>query len=627
MPFNITFREVIRSTILSIGSIGIALWWAPYFDKRPQSPDVETVLTLSKAASGGDSWNQIHSLHTTRMSQRGGVKRQIDEWNDVHTGRYVVSVQSFFTEARGYDGISSWLQPRLGQSYRLGDDDSRLSSVDNAYQVARAYWFQDRLRSTRQILGIRVEGARSFDVVQITPEGGRPFEIWFDTSTHLIDRFVEQEAEQISEIRFSDYRPIRGVMLPYRIQVGRAGSDDHEIETVTSIEANAPISDTAFSLPKPEAPDFLMDHGKTSTTIPFKLENNVILIPVRLNGQGPFWADFATGGSLIIQPKVASRLHLTSGTTEKSYGGGESFVVSGVSMVDRIQIGDASFGKIPADVFSIFDDAPEMLLVGQEILLRFAVRLDFDHKLMTLTPLSNFKYSGHGNIVPFHFQDNQPEVLGEVDGVAGVFTVDTGDNGSLLLIAPFAKKYNFYNRLNAHISYGGKAVGGGTYGVMGRAGRVSFSGSDGRPKVEVKGPITRLSMQQGGFDANRYVSGNIGVGIIKQFNVTFDYARQRIIFEKNRQYGVPDVYNRSGLKLHAHGTRWTVEEVELGGPADTLGFVVGDEIITIDGKDASAINRDALNHMFSQKPGTVVTIVLLVGKSNRICRLILKEIL
>jgi hypothetical protein len=39
--------------------------------------------------------------------------------------------------------------------------------------------------------------------------------------------------------------------------------------------------------------------------------------------------------------------------------------------------------------------------------------------------------------------------------------------------------------------------------------------------------ITRISLQDGGYDADRYVSGNIEMGILKQFNVTFDYARPR----------------------------------------------------------------------------------------------------
>ena len=44
--------------------------------------------------------------------------------------------------------------------------------------------------------GIQQEEGRTFEVVTITPEGGRPFSFWVDRATHLIDRVVEQEAKR-----------------------------------------------------------------------------------------------------------------------------------------------------------------------------------------------------------------------------------------------------------------------------------------------------------------------------------------------------------------------------------------------------------------------------------------------
>jgi hypothetical protein len=30
-----------------------------------------------------------------------------------------------------------------------------------------------------------------------------------------------------------------------------------------------------------------------------------------------------------------------------------------------------------------------------------------------------------------------------------------------------------------------------------------------------------------------YLAGNVGYGVLKQFNITFDYPRQLLFFEKN----------------------------------------------------------------------------------------------
>ena len=123
----------------------------------------------------------------------------------------------------------------------------------------------------------------------------------------------------------------------------------------------------------------------------------------------------------------------------------------------------------------------------------------------------------------------------------------------MLLIAPFVRRYGLTEHYGATIPYGGHAVGGATHGLMTRAGSLTLLGADGRPALQVHDPVTRLSLQKGGFDADRYVSGNVGIEILKQYNLIFDYSRQQIIFEKNRNYGKKDVYNRTGLQLKRNG--------------------------------------------------------------------------
>ena len=105
-----------------------------------------------------------------------------------------------------------------------------------------------------------------------------------------------------------------------------------------------------------------------------------------------------------------------------------------------------------------------------------------------------------------HFQDNQPEVHRSVDGIAGLFTIDTGDASSLLLIGPFARRYGLVTLYRADLPYDGKAITA-TNGVFARrrVGTVAFDGPDGRPVAEAHDPITRISLQHAGFDANREV--------------------------------------------------------------------------------------------------------------------------
>ena len=147
---------------------------------------------------------------------------------------------------------------------------------------------------------------------------------------------------------------------------------------------NPLLSDDRFTLPALPAGDFEVEHGKSSTTVPFRVENNIVLVPVRLNGQGPYWADFDSGSGLVLQPAVASQLKLEDMYQHKAYGGGEGSVISGRAIVETLEIGDVRLTRQPASVFGFYEDKPEMILVGSEILQRFAVHLDFDKMLLTL---------------------------------------------------------------------------------------------------------------------------------------------------------------------------------------------------------------------------------------------------
>ena len=101
--------------------------------------------------------------------------------------------------------------------------------------------------------------------------------------------------------------------------------------------------------------------------------------------------------------------------------------------------------------------------------------------------------------------------------------------------------------------------------------------------------VTRLSLQRGGDLTTSKMAGVVGADILKQFNLTFDYKQRRIIFEKNRNYGASDTFDRAGMWLGQDGKSFAVIDVIKGGPAAEAGIKVGDHILTIDGKKRRAV--------------------------------------
>jgi len=602
-------------------ALAIVAWGVLLAPARAADP--AALLRRSLEASGGAAWRSVTSLHVRYQLEQSGQRGWEDDWIDVRTGRYASEAHvAPYEQSGGFDGVSAWTSTPDGLAYVQGDADSMLGAADASYRNALAWWFPERHPATLADAGMRTERSRRFDRVAITPAGGRPFTVWIDHRTHLIDRFVEQQAESLNVVRFDDYRWVHGLRLPFRLRVGE-GDEPSAVQHVQAVDIDPPIADGRYALP-PLAPSAPAPAGPV--TVPIRLVDNIVLVDVTVDGQGPYEADFDTGGELMLTPAVAADLHLSASGQWKEGGGGEGSVTTSAGRLRELAIGAATVQRPIFTVHEFDPSAPRRILIGAELLQRYVVRLDFDAMTMTLTPPGQFDYRGDGAVLPFHFQSNQPEITGSVDGIAGHFTVDTGDNGSLLLIAGFARTYGLVERYHATIPYGGMAMTA-TRGLYARAHVVELDGADGRPLVEVSQPVARISTQQGGFDANRYVSANLGMGILKQFNLTFDYARRRIILERNHLFGVPDLFNRSGLQLHRDDAGWRIEQVLPGTPAARAGLQAGDFVVRMDGHDAAALDRTAVRALLTQPVGTEVEVTLRRGAESLERKLVLEEVL
>jgi len=152
------------------------------------------VLEKAKQASGGDAWDAIRTTYTKVKVTTGGLSGPAESWEDNLTGRYVEKYQlGPASGAEGFDGKVVWSQ------------DS------SAYRKTMAYWFPQRWPAKIECLGTKEEQGKRFDVLRITPEQGRPFDLWIDATTHLFDRTVEKADIETRTTYLSDYRTVAGV--------------------------------------------------------------------------------------------------------------------------------------------------------------------------------------------------------------------------------------------------------------------------------------------------------------------------------------------------------------------------------------------------------------------------------
>ncbi len=595
----------------------------------PAQEDARQILAKAKDALGGAAWDGVTSIHTKANVRTSGLAGPVESWEDVRTGRYYSTFMlGAFTGAQGFDGKTVWSQDSSRQVRADEGGDAREGAVNEAYRRTMAYWFPQRWEGRIESPEEKREGDRKFYVIKITPRGGRPFEIWIDAGTYLFDRTVEKTALETRTTFFSDYREVSGVKIPFSSRSTNGEERYDQLLAADRVELDVPLKDAMFRMPPPPEPDFVFAGGKVSTTIPFELINNHIYVQVGLNGKGPFRFLCDTGGSNILTPDAVKTLGLKSEGALQGRGVGEKSEDFGLTKIGHLEMGGVTLSD---QVFAVFDPAAlaevEGLLiqglVGYEVFKRFVVEVDYENSRLTLTLPSAFSYEGKGTVVPFKFNGQIPQVDGEIDGVPGKFDIDTGSRSSLTILAPFAEKNNLKARWRPKVeAVTGWGVGGPARGLVGRAVLVKLG------NVAVENPLTEISVQTKGAFTDPYVAGNVGGGLLKRFNIIFDYDRHQLIFERNANFSLPDDYDRAGIWLNLVGGVFKVMNVVAGGPAAEAGLKEGDSILAIDGKTPAVLSLAAARTMFkSSPPGTKVKLLVSSGGKKEELTITLRDLI
>lgn len=378
-------------------------------------------------------------------------------------------------------------------------------------------------------------------------------------------------------------------------------------------------------------PSFKIANGKTSFSVPFELVDNRIFINVRLNGEGPYHFILDSGGYGQISLELAREINLPLGEEGRGIGAGQNVLVARETKVAEMRIGDLYLTNQDMRAFSyadarhVFGSKPFHGVIGLPVFQHLVVKVDYERRRLTFTIPSHFKYRGAGTVIPFELERFAPIVKGEIDGVTTKFTIDTGSRSSLLLRSPFVESNHLRTKyaplLKAVTGWGG---GGAIRSQVTRAKLLKLG------TVEIRNPVTLFSLQRAGtLAAAANDAGLVGAGVLKRFNITFDYTRRQLIFEKNRNYEKPDTYDLAGLWISQSedGKYFEVFDVVAGGPAVAAGLKVGDKILVVDGRrTAQLVLPELREQLKSLPPNRTIRLLLQSGDSRREVVLTLREL-
>jgi hypothetical protein len=277
------------------------------------------------------------------------------------------------------------------------------------------------------------------------------------------------------------------------------------------------------------------------TTIPFTYVDNRIVIECKIDGQGPFTMILDTGSpSIAVTPETAAKLAVAVRDAGTVTGAGNNAAKNGRATIARLSLGNLTFKGLDADVLDLTEIRTKLHfprldgIIGYPVLKQFATLVDVDDKTITFAASAP---SVPPNATTTRFEGMLPEIHAAIDGLAGKLLVDSGDRSSLTLFGPFAKQNGFFGRYpsrqNIVTGYG---LGGPVYADV-------FT----LPSLDVFGRhltnvVTRASRQTGGVFASTADSASIGTGVLKRFNIVYDYPHHTIVTWPSKYFMTADTF-------------------------------------------------------------------------------------
>jgi hypothetical protein len=578
---------------------------------QSEAQTAASILAQVREATGGEAWNHVAEFRAEGTMFLGGKEGTFQYTQDLLTGANVVRAQLpalDVKESHATEPAQDWEQDNFGY-VKLTPGGKNAGEIDDLYISSSGWWRPNFGGASVSLLPQSTSNGSTCDLLQFKVPGGSRFTLWINRGTHYIERIANAE----SATYLSDYRRVEGgLVLPFRKQVGTTASTPVLITTKLTV------------LPEVNEADFQPPFS-TDYTIPASGQVTVpaeggLIFEMKINGQGPFHTIFDTGAVNVVSSTLAKRLGLKIEEKPVPFGAIGGALTVHMAHVDTLTIGDLVVRDQSFYVLDIPSDAGDpTMIVGWEIMRRFAVRVDFEHNQLTFFDGPHFHYTGTGAMVPLilHKDSNNVEVAAQADGIPGIFTLDTGNQVGLFFNSGFVEEHHLVAGLGAHFrGYNGRGFGGPSPEAWFARLHTLRMGD-----AEVANAVVRLQTQPDGPNAN---AGNIGQSILNRFTITVDCMRGVMYLEKNANWAKPEVFNRAGLILDTVDGAESVMTVLPGSSGEAAGLKLGDKITAINGQPLS---DDPNDPVFTQPTGTVLHITIRRDGALHVYDVTLREVL
>jgi hypothetical protein len=354
-----------------------------------------------------------------------------------------------------------------------------------------------------------------------------------------------------------------------------------------------------------------MDHDGQVETIPFQLVRNLIVVKLKINNHGPynFVLDTGVGYMLITEPSLIDSIGIVSKRPLKKQGFGEgndfeAYVTNPLKIdLHGVVSNNVNAAIFKEDNFGLSAYAGETIhgLLGYEFFNKLAVKIDFVDTTLVVSDPVDMRYYRRAAKIPLTIEDRKPYLTSKVTFADGTekqtkLIVDLG-------AGHFISFENLKDKNKLQKKFIGANLGVGINGLI--SGDLSRIKEVQLDKYKVKNVIAAFPND----DKNPKAvprDGNLGIGLLKKFNVIFDYPNNMLYLKPGVEFKRHDEHDMTGLTYYTFKDDYVhvvIDKVEPGSAGSDAGLQKGDEIDMININSVANMSLQQIDDLFRSRDG------------------------
>ena len=403
--------------------------------------------------------------------------------------------------------------------------------------------------------------------------------------------------------------------------------------------------------------NFELPKGQKFQKVKFKLINNLIIMPLEVNGtELSFILDSGVGKPILfnVSDQDSIQINNVSEITIRGLGEGEpikalssrnnSFKIGAIKNTNQhlYVVMDKSLNFSPSLGFPVHG------IIGYDLFRDFVVDINYGKKIIKFYPPDTYDYKKRkkNTVVPLMIRKKKAYVAANIfinkkEDVPVRMLVDTGSSDAIWLFEDDTIDVPEKN----YEDFLGRGLGGNIFGKRTKVNSISLGGftlKDAKAAFPDKKTFNNIKNL-----GNR--NGSVGGEVLRRFNIVFDYRNEKMILRKNSNFNKPFHYNLSGIELQHDGVRYMSEKItnangvvknvskhtfgdvqilfenstrlslvpeiivsaiRAGSPAHSAGLQEGDIILAVNGKKVYSYKLQEIMHMLNEKEGKRVRLLI-----------------